>query len=52
MNEKVTGYDEELLFEESYNDRFPIVGLDCNQVTQKPLLLLRGGKGGLGNMHF
>lgn len=52
LNEKVTGYDEELLFEESYNDRFPIVGLDCNQVTQKPLLLLRGGKGGLGNMHF
>ncbi|KAL6454413.1 MTG2 GTPase MTG2 [Candida maltosa Xu316] len=52
LNEKVKGFDEETIFEEQYNDRFPILGLDCNKVTEKPLLLLRGGKGGLGNMHF
>ncbi|RCK62297.1 GTPase MTG2, mitochondrial [Candida viswanathii] len=52
MNKKVMEYDKDIMFEERYNDRFPILGLDCDKVTPKPLLLLRGGRGGLGNMHF
>lgn len=52
LNDKVVEYDKDIIFEERYHDRFPILGLDCDKVTPKPLLLLRGGKGGLGNMHF
>lgn len=52
LNDKVTKYDEEVEFEEHQQDQFPILGMDCDKVTTKPLLLLHGGKGGLGNMHF
>lgn len=52
LNDKVTKYDEEIEFEEQQQDQFPIIGMDCDKVTTKPLLLLHGGKGGLGNMHF
>ncbi|CAI5755805.1 unnamed protein product [Candida verbasci] len=52
LNKKITEYDLDLQSEEEFNDRLPIAGLDCNQTTEKPILLLKGGKGGLGNMHF
>ncbi|KAI5968228.1 MTG2 [Candida margitis] len=52
LDDKVIKYDEEMEFEEQQQDQFPILGMDCDKVTTKPLLLLNGGKGGLGNMHF
>lgn len=52
LNEKVCQYDEEIINEELINDQFPFLGLDLNKVTTQPLLLQRGGRGGMGNMHF
>lgn len=52
LNEKVKIYDQETINEELNFDKFPIVGLDCTAPTKRPKLLLKGGKGGLGNMHF
>ncbi|WLF78984.1 GTPase of the mitochondrial inner membrane that associates with the large ribosomal subunit [Lodderomyces elongisporus] len=52
LNKKVSKYEKEIEHEERMQDQFPLFGLDCDQVTQKPILLLRGGRGGLGNMHF
>ncbi|KAI5954436.1 MTG2 [Candida jiufengensis] len=52
LNVKVSKYDEEIEYEESQQDQFPLFGLDCDQITTKPMLFLKGGKGGLGNMHF
>lgn len=52
LNTKVKQYDEEVVGMEVTSDRFPMVGIDCNRPTTKPILLLQGGKGGLGNMHF
>ncbi|KAI5962501.1 MTG2 [Candida pseudojiufengensis] len=52
LNTKVLKYDEELEFEEQQQDQFPLFGIDCDELTEKPILFLKGGKGGLGNMHF
>ncbi|CAK9437294.1 uncharacterized protein LODBEIA_P16720 [Lodderomyces beijingensis] len=52
LNKKVTKYDKEMDYEEKQSDLFPIFGIDCDHVTEKPILFLRGGRGGLGNMHF
>ncbi|MCH0629370.1 50S ribosome-binding GTPase [Kocuria palustris] len=52
LNTKVKQYDEEVVGMEVTSDRFPMVGIDCSKPTTKPILLLSGGKGGLGNMHF
>lgn len=52
LNERVKVYDEEIIFEERTNDRFPILGIDLNKPTLQPVLLLKGGKGGMGNMNF
>lgn len=52
LNEQVKDYDREIIAEELTFDQFPILGLDFNTPTEKPVLLLRGGKGGMGNMHF
>lgn len=52
LNKQVTNYDIETIQSEIKFDKFPIVGLDLNKPTLKPILLLKGGKGGLGNMHF
>lgn len=52
LNEQVKDYDREILAEELMCDRFPALGLDFDKPTEKPVLLLKGGKGGMGNMHF
>ncbi|KAI3404992.2 MTG2 [Candida oxycetoniae] len=52
LNKRVTEYDEAMRYEERQQDQFPLFGLDCDKVTTRPELFLRGGKGGLGNMHF
>lgn len=52
LNEQVKDYDREIIAEELTFDQFPILGLDFNKPTDKPVLILRGGKGGMGNMHF
>lgn len=45
-------YDHSLEQSELFNDQFPLAGLDLNQPMTKPVCLLKGGQGGLGNMHF
>lgn len=52
LKEKVKSYDIGLFGTELQEDRFPLYGLDLSKVTEKPICLLKGGKGGLGNMHF
>ncbi|KAH3669383.1 hypothetical protein OGAPHI_001504 [Ogataea philodendri] len=52
LNKKVMYYDKQLLEEELQDDVFPIVGIDFPKPTKKPVLLLKGGRGGMGNMHF
>lgn len=52
LNEQVKDYDREIIAEELMFDRFPALGLDFDKPTEKPVLLMRGGKGGMGNMHF
>lgn len=52
LNKKVMEYDYETIASEIRFDKFPLIGLDLDKPTTKPLLLLKGGKGGLGNMHF
>lgn len=52
LNQQVEAYDRETLHEELFQDRFPMVGMDFTEPTKKPVLLLKGGKGGMGNMHF
>ncbi|EDO19224.1 hypothetical protein Kpol_1050p84 [Vanderwaltozyma polyspora DSM 70294] len=52
LNRKVKAYDYSLGKSELNNDRFPIFGIDLDKPMNKPLCLLKGGKGGLGNMHF
>lgn len=45
-------YDFKLSLNEIGVDKFPIMGLELNKPFEKPLLLLKGGTAGLGNMHF
>lgn len=52
LDKQVTDYDREIIAEELMFDRFPLMGLDFDKPTQKPVLLARGGRGGMGNMHF
>lgn len=52
LNEQVKDYDREIIAEELVFDRFPFIGFDFDKVMDKPMLLLKGGKGGMGNMHF
>lgn len=51
LRERVSRYDHSVRRQEEYDDYFPIEGLDLDQ-PGPPVLMLRGGKGGLGNMHF
>ncbi|CEP62608.1 putative GTPase MTG2 LALA0_S05e09428g [Lachancea lanzarotensis] len=52
LNDKVKIYDLEAAESELRNDRFPLCGLDLAKPNENPICLLKGGKGGLGNMHF
>lgn len=52
LKKKVESYDIGLYDTELGEDRFPLFGLDLGKPTKKPICLLKGGKGGLGNMHF
>lgn len=52
LNKLVADYDREIIAEELMFDRFPLTGLDFSKPTEKPVLLFRGGRGGMGNMHF
>lgn len=52
LNKKVESYDISLYDTELMEDKFPLFGLDLGKPTEKPICLLKGGKGGLGNMHF
>lgn len=52
LSAKVSEYDNNTLSSELDEDRFPLFGLDLSKPTEKPICLLKGGKGGLGNMHF
>lgn len=52
LDKQVTDYDREIIAEELMFDRFPLTGLDFSKPTEKPVLLFRGGRGGMGNMHF
>ncbi|GMM39886.1 hypothetical protein FOG51_03918 [Hanseniaspora uvarum] len=45
-------YDFKLSLNEIGADKFPIMGIDLNKPFENPLLLLKGGTAGLGNMHF
>lgn len=52
LNQKVCIFDSQIKDDELCNDTFPIDGIDLDQPTEEPILLLKGGKGGMGNMHF
>lgn len=52
LDKKVQKYDYNLIKEEKESDLFPIHGIDLLKPSERPILLLTGGKGGLGNMHF
>ncbi|CUM62899.1 uncharacterized protein PRCAT00000458001 [Priceomyces carsonii] len=52
LNEQVKEYDQEIIDEELFWDRFPLLGVDFEESTKEPFMLLKGGKGGMGNMHF
>lgn len=52
LDKTVQDYDQEVIHQEIFEDKFPLLGLDLNKVTPQPILLLKGGKGGMGNMNF
>lgn len=52
LNNKMKHYDRNLMFEERKDDVFPLYGIDLDIDTTGPIRLLKGGQGGLGNMHF
>lgn len=52
LSKQVETYDHALYDSELSTDRFPLYGLDLAVPTENPICLLKGGKGGLGNMHF
>lgn len=52
LNKNCRKYDSNLLQNEYKSDIFPIHGIDLDEVSKEPMLLVKGGKGGLGNMHF
>lgn len=52
LNKNVAKYDRSLDITEASIDKVPLYGIDLDEITDKPICLLEGGKGGLGNMHF
>ncbi|ODV97662.1 hypothetical protein PACTADRAFT_73369 [Pachysolen tannophilus NRRL Y-2460] len=52
LAKKIKVYDQEQYNDELVNDIFPLEGIDLSKPTKEPVLLLRGGRGGMGNMHF
>lgn len=52
LKKKFSDCDVEILHEELEFDKIPFVGLDFSKYTSETFTLLKGGKGGLGNMHF
>ena len=52
LNEQVKAMEMEMQYEELCQDQFPVVGIDFNEPTDTPVLLMKGGGGGMGNMHF
>ncbi|CAR30046.1 putative GTPase MTG2 [Lachancea thermotolerans CBS 6340] len=52
LKEKVSIYDLELASSELSADKFPLLGIDLDKPSDRPICLVKGGKGGLGNMHF
>ncbi|ODV75495.1 putative GTPase MTG2 CYBJADRAFT_166225 [Cyberlindnera jadinii NRRL Y-1542] len=52
LDKKVQKYDSKIISSEEHGDLFPLNGLDLNKANEMPILLVRGGAGGLGNMHF
>lgn len=51
LNKQVKDYDREVIGEELAFDHFPLQGYDFDK-SSEAVLVLRGGKGGMGNMHF
>lgn len=51
LRDRVQTHDKTLRTQEEGEDYFPIDGVDLSK-PGPPLLLLRGGRGGLGNTHF
>lgn len=52
LNEQIKEYDKDLILQELASDVFPLLGVDLEVPSTRPMLLLKGGKGGLGNTHF
>lgn len=52
LDKKVQKFDQKVINEEKYGDLIPLNGLDLSKPSETPMLFLRGGAGGLGNMHF
>lgn len=54
LRKKVMAYDAEMIATERMHDKFPLIGVDFDKPTAsgKPITLLKGGSGGMGNMHF
>lgn len=52
LNRKVSVYDSKIINEEQVHDLLPLHGTDLSVISKAPQLLLKGGAGGLGNMHF
>lgn len=52
LNNRVRDYDRGIRKSEYLSDRFPLFGKDFDVPTRNPFCLLKGGSGGLGNMHF
>lgn len=51
LRDRVRTHDRKMRAQEEGEDYFPIEGVDLSK-PGPPLLLLRGGRGGLGNTHF
>lgn len=52
LDARVRAMEEEVENDEFWNDRFPVVGIDFDKARDAPYLLMKGGGGGMGNMHF
>lgn len=52
LKKKVKMFDSSVSADEVARDTFPLAGMDFTVPSKQPLLLLRGGRGGMGNMHF
>lgn len=52
LDKKVKVHDFHESKDELVRDKFPMNGLDLNDKMERPVELLTGGNGGLGNMHF